>query len=110
MPKNLSRLFLKVTAVRAERLQKAEVEDFVKEGIQPRPLKAHGCECAWKQDGCRNEPCSNRDAYELLTYAYPFSELWDSTIPRAELGVYGWKANPWVWVIQFEVCEKPEGQ
>lgn len=108
MPKELARLFLKVTEVRAERLLNVDTVDLIREGIKPEPLKAHGCECAWKYDGCRDEPCANRDAYEFLTYAYPFSALWDSTVPKADLGTYGWEANPWVWVIEFEVCEKPE--
>lgn len=31
-----------------------------------------------------------------------FDELWDSTIKPADRTIYGWDANPWVWVIQFE--------
>lgn len=31
-----------------------------------------------------------------------FDELWDSTIKPKDRAAYGWGANPWVWVIQFE--------
>lgn len=38
-----------------------------------------------------------------------FHDLWDSTIKKSDLDRYSWDANPWVWVIEFEMCEKPEG-
>ena len=37
-----------------------------------------------------------------------FRFLWDSLRKPADLKQYGWDANPWVWVISFERCEKPE--
>lgn len=37
-----------------------------------------------------------------------WEKLWNSTIKKTDLGSYGWDVNPWVWVIEFERCEKPE--
>ena len=31
-----------------------------------------------------------------------FAEIWDKTIKKNELDIYSWRANPWVWVIEFE--------
>lgn len=39
--------------------------------------------------------------------AYP--DCWDCLNTYGESGSQGWDANPWVWVIEFERREKPEG-
>lgn len=98
MPKEAARIWLKVTDVRVERLQEITDEQAKREGIQYD-------ECptgfTWKQEtdmhNCYTTPIGAMQA------------LWNSTIRKSDLDCYGWDANPWVWVIEFERCEKPEG-
>ena len=84
MPKEAARIWLRVNDVRVERLQKMWASDVSKEGIYfTKPTTAD----------------------EMLM---AFAKLWNSTIKKSDIDRYGWGANPWVWVIEFERCEKPE--
>lgn len=107
MPREAARIFLRVTAVRAERLDQMEKEDVVREGVRPK-YDAGGCRCAWESDGCREKPCPNREGYITFCHLIPFWKVWDSTIKAADRETYGYEANPWVWVIEFEKISKEE--
>lgn len=84
MGKHAARIWLKVTDVRVERLQ--DIECIATEGI------------------------TIVSANERRDSRYYFEKLWNSTIKKSDLELYGWDANPWVWVIEFERCEKPEDE
>ena len=45
---------------------------------------------------------------EGCTCGSQFARLWDSTIKKSDLDRYGWNANPWVWVIEFERINKED--
>lgn len=92
MPKEAARIWLEVTNVRVERLRDITGLSVQKEGIEVEPN-----ECAGKFDFVS----------ELFLL---FQRLWDSTIKKSDLDCYGWDANPWVWVIEFERCDKPESE
>lgn len=87
MPKEAARIWLKVTNVRVKRLQEMTQEDAEKEGA--------------------NEKVDPKTKFRESTLLN-FSRIWNSTIKKADLDRYGWNANPWVWVIEFERCEKPQ--
>ena len=98
MPKEAARIFLKVTDVHAERLQEITAEGALDEGTKvefPEPKTSYISLAYTKM---RLEPAARRS----------FANLWNSTIKPADLPVCGWQADPWVWVIRFERCERPE--
>ena len=108
MPKEAARIWLKVTDVRVERLQEIDEDGVWDEGFKFKPpcltrVSADGHTC--DLDG----PCMSSIKYCDMTIGELFGrELWNSTIKKSDLNRYGWDANPWVWVIEFERCEKPE--
>lgn len=84
MPKDAARIFLRITAVWVERLRDIDVDEVPMEGVLPLFSGFSG-------------PIGNREDYYKAA----------STIKTTELDRYGWDANPWVWVIEFERVERP---
>lgn len=78
MPRKFSRLTLRLTDVRVERLQEISEADAIAEGIAPVSLY---------QLDCESIPPSHR-----------FRDLWNSIN-----GPDSWDANPWCWVLSFNV-------
>lgn len=101
MPKEAARIFLRVKGVRVERLQDITLMDAMAEGC-------YGAICkhidANPELGCTD--CYNTGWLERPDHE--FAQLWDTTIKPDDLQEHGWEANPWVWVIEFERCEKPK--
>jgi hypothetical protein len=91
MPKAAARTFVRVTAVRAERLQEITMEDAVCEGVMH--YDAMPKYTLIRNIG-GNIPRSN------------FAFIWDRLNAKAG---YPWEANDWVWVYSFErVCARDE--
>lgn len=88
MPRWASRITLEVTGVRIERLQSITEEDARAEGIKEYSNRTFGLD----EPAC----CMGTNA------RIAFMRLWDSL--NAKRG-YGWKVNPWVWVVQFRKME-----
>ena len=100
MPKEYVRLFLRVTNIYAERLQDMTDDDCMREGIEPfsKDGKLYKFFVAddegdWPRCEWRKCPRTPKDAMKII---------WDLTVKKADLYHYGWEANPWVWVIEFE--------
>ena len=86
MPRKAARIFLKVTDVKAERLQDITEEDAVREGLITNCLPR-------LSDTGSNEVFYNGNDYPT----YHFKLLWQSIN-----GKNSWDENLWVWCYSFE--------
>lgn len=84
MPRAACRILLEVTGVRVERLNSISQEDAQAEGMEL---------TGWRPT--YSDPDSGG---EVWTPYDNFAQLWESIY-----GEESWKANPWVWVIEFKV-------
>ncbi len=99
MPKEAARIWLKVTDVRVERLQEITPQQAENEGVG---------NLFYEDIGYSEKNYGTEVDKEYGIAREQFAWLWESTIKKSDLDRYGWNANPWVWVIEFERCEKPE--
>lgn len=84
MPRAACRITLEITGVRVERLNSISQEDAQAEGMEL---------TGWRPT--YSDPDSGG---EVWTPYDNFAQLWESIY-----GEESWKANPWVWVIEFKV-------
>jgi hypothetical protein len=90
MPKGAARIFLRVTGVRVERLGDITIQDMIQEGVKVDDITT--------AQGIIEYRVINR-----------FEELWNSTIKKKDLYMYGFDASPWVCAIEFERVEGLNG-
>ena len=108
MPKEAARIWLKVTDVRVERLQEITEDQTEEEGFLFTPPCLH----LTGENYCDIDgQCTSKIKYCDMRAGELFGKvLWNSTIKKSDLECYGWDADPWVWVIEFERCDKPESE
>lgn len=98
MPMWACRLWLRVNAVRVERVQEISEGDAIREGIY---LQSPDFIPTFHYEEMKIPGQGWTTAKECFQWG-----LWDSI--NAARG-YGWDVNPWVRVISFERIERPEG-
>lgn len=105
MPKEAARIWLQVTDVRVERLQDITEEDAMAEGVKPAHCEStEGCPSRLCKDGCTakgewwNYMEPNGEGFPAYSAKESFETLWQSIN-----GPESWEANPWVWVVSFEI-------
>jgi hypothetical protein len=104
MPRIAARIFLRVTAVRVERLQDISNSDIRAEGIKVFAYTPdnfpYGKYSTETVKHIRNDSGIFDD--NSIWYREWYSELWDSINGKRNGGAYKWDNNCWVWVISFE--------
>ena len=91
MPKEAARIFLEIKRVTLEPLRDINEESAVKEGFREDPVVNRNFMCSVD---CLQGSAKGK-----------FALLWNSTIKKTDIEKYGWEANPWVWLYEFEKVE-----
>jgi hypothetical protein len=95
MPAEYARTILRITDIKAERLNDISEADAIREGVE-----------SWTEERMRSRPTHYKvyfqdtpddPAFYCSTAVTSFETLWQSIH-----GKDSWKLNPWVWVISFE--------
>lgn len=101
MPKWACRLFLRITDIRVERVQDISEDDAIAEGID---MESEFASLCINIEGCS---AHSNDLTQGSAVMSVFQDLWDSiNLKRG----YGWDVNPWVWVVEYEVCKANKEQ
>lgn len=94
MPRWASRLTLRVSEVRVQRLQDISEGDACAEGA---PCDKEACD--HKRHTCNEIGCSGSG------YRGGFAKLWDSLNAKRGNGAFSWTSNPWGVAVSFEVIK-----
>lgn len=94
MPYVAARLFLKVTEVRVQQLNKISSFDAIAEGIQPIPKFGPQSFADYSHKAI--------PTHYALSPKYSYKTLWEKINGKGS-----WEENPWVWVYEFERTDKP---
>lgn len=92
MPKSACRLFLEVVNVRLERLHDISESDAIAEGIEAEYFKKDWWYKIYTGDDSTLYPCIS------------YRTLWSKIN-----GQKSWEENPFVWVYDFKLVERPHG-
>lgn len=103
MPKEACRLFLKVISCSVERLQDISHEDAVAEGIEYIDIE-EPFTMGYKLYGKHRIPDLLGRKAVTGTSIESYQTLWESINGRES-----WDSNPYVWVVSFELTERPQG-
>ena len=94
MPKDAARIFLEVTNVRCERLNDISENDAIAEGIETFYNEE------W--DKISYKDYLKTDNTRTSSPIHSFASLW-----RSINGKDSWELNPFVWVYEFKLIDKP---
>ena len=108
MPKVAARLFLKVTDIKAQRLQDITEDQAKAEGIKSytkdEKVYKYAVNDDWWMDYCNKHKKAGTWWQQMPTTAKEaFKYLWNSCGYKWPSS---WSGNPWIWVIEFEKVDK----